>query len=280
MVPGVLFIQKPPSGQIRDPCVQVPSAAKPSWVLKITLERSWFFSSILRRNGTNGNNELLLYEFQRTYSVLCSRTHAMKGNGRLLEWFVRKSDITHDLTAPRLSVLWELCWKCLQAVPALKCSVRPLWALFAAPFPNVTEQHQALSPVTVFWYFGLNIRYDTVYNFRRKMCFGVWFHKHVASSAYDRLWLSYLVLDARAIGTCSLWCSDYSVWCWTLFSGWWKVFLLDGQQSCFLGCFVLFRFLDSFSKETRIPWGKLPITSSEVLVKALFWSFFSPKILP
>lgn len=31
-----------------------------------------------------------------------------------------------------------------------------------------------------------------------------------------------------------------------------------------------FSFLDSFLKETRIPRGKLPITSSEVLVKALF----------
>jgi len=31
-----------------------------------------------------------------------------------------------------------------------------------------------------------------------------------------------------------------------------------------------FYFLDSFLKETRIPRGKLPITSSEVLVKALF----------
>lgn len=57
--------------------------------------------------------------------------------------------------------------------------------------------------------------------------------------AYGRLWLSYLVLDTCAIGTRSLWCSDYSVWCWTLFSGWRGVFLLDGQQSCFLGRFFL-----------------------------------------
>lgn len=46
--------------------------------------------------------------------------------------------------------------------------------------------------------------------------------------------------------------------CWT-----------DSNHASLVGGFF-FSFLDSFLKETRIPRGKLPITSSEVLVKALF----------